>query len=271
MTGQEWAAAAPETEPGDVRAALQQRGWARFDATDMQVAVDEAADLQRLTEYARSLPVDRFGTGGRHRSYAEGILTPRRKTIAWKAGARTPDGRVEIAYVQHSEFQPEHGGVVRNFARTREDILALPLVHRLIWYDLSLTPMFDAEGDLLCGFHMIRMQATPGAVARITPDCLHQDGQPFTAVHLVERSHAEGGVNFIAPPRYTGRQFDEVPSHLLSAFVLGSPLQSYIIDDAAICHQVTAVSCSPGASHGTRTVILIDFSPLNPASSAQPT
>lgn len=108
----------------------------------------------------------------------------------------------------------------------------------------------------------MRLQALPGKPSRSTPDCLHRDGQPYTAVHLVSRHDVTGGLNYIAPPRYSGRNVDELPADALTTFTLTEPLDSYIVDDAAVCHHVSAVGCAPGAASGSRTVMLIDFSPI---------
>ncbi|AOJ07945.1 2OG-Fe dioxygenase family protein [Burkholderia mayonis] len=242
---------------------MQKQGWARFDAADLDYVEAESRCVARLRRYADQLPVDRYGGAGRHRSYAEGILMPRTGHIDWKPGFVGVDGAIELEYHQEAGFQPEYGGVHRRFLRTSDSILALPLIRRLIRFDLALTPLSEIDEPLLCGLHVLRMRALPGITSRITPDCLHQDGQPFTAVHLIDRTDAIGGVNYIAPPQYAGRQVDDVPDDRLHAFSLYAPLESYIIDDEAVSHHVTSISCAPRAPCGIRTVILIDFTPLS--------
>jgi hypothetical protein len=247
---------------GRIRYNLRVRGWSRFDAADMNLSAAERSGLSMLADYAQALPVDRFGGNGRHRSYAEGVLSPASRSVSWKDGQTAADGSVEMDYRQEHDYQPEYGGVTRRFRRTGDAILALPLINKLIWFDLALTPLAERHRTLLCGFHLIRMTALPGGSARITPDCLHRDGQPFTAVHLITRHGAGGGVNYIAPPGYSGYQVETVPSQLLADFTLDHPLDSYVIDDEAICHHVTALTCDHGAACGVRTIVLIDFSPV---------
>ncbi|WP_226383176.1 2OG-Fe dioxygenase family protein [Burkholderia savannae] len=260
---------------GGIRGKLQQQGWARFDAADLDHVEAKSHCLAQLSRYADQLPVDRHGGAGRHRSYAEGVLAPNDGHVAWKPGFVGLDGAIEIEYRQEIGFQPEYGGVHRRFLRTSDSILALPLIRKLIRFDLTLTPLSELDEPLLCGLHVLRMRALPGVMSRITPDCLHQDGQPFTAVHLIDRTSAVGGVNYIAPPQYAGRQVDDVPDEQVRAFSLHVPLESYIIDDAAVSHHVTSISCAPGAPCGMRTVILIDFTPLDavvrsPSDAARP-
>lgn len=254
---------AVEQQPDSyVRSSLQTLGWATYGMADLMLSDEEIRDLDRLAQYVRTLPVDDFGGNGRHRCYAEAIVTPSRRTLHWKPGIVGKTGALEIEYVQETEFQPEYGGVRRRFSRTSDHVLQLPLINKLIWFDLDLTGLADRAEPLLCGFHLIQLKALQGRPSRSTPDCLHRDGQPYTAVHLVNRSGVSGGLNYIAPPQYSGRDVRDVPADELSCFTLTEPLDSYIINDEAICHHVSAVTCSPGMDIGSRTVMLIDFSPI---------
>ncbi|MCC8457692.1 hypothetical protein CE143_09535 [Photorhabdus luminescens] len=245
-----------------IRNSLHQQGFATFNAADLDLSDSEKIDLISLCELSKSLPLDRFGEGGRHRSYCEGVWSWETESIDWKTGYPQPDGSVEIDYHQGSEYQPEFGGVVRKFLRMSDEILNKGLLNKLIWHDLSLTGMAEHYSRLLCGVHLIRMQALPGKPAKITPNCFHRDGQPFTAVHLIERCNVEGGATHIAPPYYANCQLEAVPAHEITRFLLNDPLDSYIIDDAAICHYINPVICDENASVGVRTIILIDFTPL---------
>jgi hypothetical protein len=245
-----------------VRTDLRVRGWARFDASDLQLTPAEEKDARDLVKYTRTLPLDRFGGGGRFRSFAQGILSPKTASVAWKPGSPGHDGSLEIDYWQGADYQPEHGGVVRLFRRATDEVMARALLNKLIWWDLWLTGMAETNEALLCGVHFVRMNATPGCPSMATPDCLHRDGEPFTIVHLLERQDVDGGVNHIAPPQYASCQIRDVPQCDLISFSLDEPLQSYIVDDAAVCHHVTAVTCNEAASLGTRTAILIEFSSL---------
>ncbi|KVE31054.1 2OG-Fe dioxygenase family protein [Burkholderia sp. TSV86] len=246
--------------------ALRTMGWATFDRADLMLGEVEQRELDQLARYAQTLPLDGFGGDGRHRCYAEAVLTPSTRTLCWKPGIVGEGGKVEIEYQQATEFQPEYGGVRRRFLRANDHVLQLSLIHRLIWFDFDLTGWTGRDEPLQCGFHLVRLNAVPGKPSRSTPDCLHRDGQPYTAVHLVNRSGVSGGLNYIAAPRYAGERITEVPADALTTFMLTEPLDSYIIDDAAVCHHVSAVACAPGARSGARTVMLIDFSPIPLAS-----
>ncbi|MFM0340184.1 2OG-Fe dioxygenase family protein [Paraburkholderia fungorum] len=247
---------------------LRESGWARFDSIDLSPSPQERTELALLAQYAETLPVDRFGGGGRRRSYAQGVIDVHTQNIAWDSGYVAEDGSVEIKYQQDVDFQPEYGGVVRRFLRTSDRVLDMSLVNKLIWHDLWLTSLAAQHDTLICGLHVVCMTATVGSPSRITPDCLHRDGQPFTAVHLIDRKNACGGINYIAPPIYAGAQVSDVPRELLHSFTLNEPLESYVIDDEAVSHHVTSVSCEQSATHGVRTVMLIDFTHVSPGGRA---
>lgn len=246
----------------DAGAALRALGWMMFGMEDLRLCADERRELAQLARYAQTLPIDGFGGNGRHRCYAEAVLSPSARTLRWKPGIVGKDGTIEVEYEQETEFQPEYGGVRRRFARASNRVLQSSLIRKLIWFDFDLIGWAGASEPLQCGFHLVRLQALPGKPSRSTPDCLHRDGQPYTAVHLVSRHDVTGGLNYIAPPRYSGRNVDELPADALTTFTLTEPLDSYIVDDAAVCHHVSAVGCAPGAASGSRTVMLIDFSPI---------
>ncbi|AJK46411.1 2OG-Fe dioxygenase family protein [Burkholderia plantarii] len=246
-----------------IRNRLSELGWARFDADDFALTAHERDELDFLARYGESLPLDRFGGDGRRRAYCEGIVDLASRQIAWRPGHRAEDGGIEIEYQQDEIYQPEYGGVVRRFRRLGSEVLETGLINRLIWHDLDLTPLPERHETLLCGLHMICMTAIGTEPARITPDCLHRDGQPYTAAHLIRRHNAKGGVNYIAPPRFSGWRVEAVPDDQLQVFTLHEALDSYVIDDEAVSHHVTSVSCDDPALPGMRTILLVDFTPVS--------
>src|SRR5690625_7799112 len=87
-----------------------------------------------------------------------------------------------------------------------------------------------------------------------SPDCLHQDGEPFTFAHLIERKNVKGGTNVIGIPEVRGKQPDEVDEKdLHEVFEISKPLESYGVDDSAVSHYV-----GPEDGAAVRSVILIE-------------
>lgn len=242
-----------------VRAHLRQHGWARFNlAENIPVELDHT-DLRSLAIYSQDLPLDQFGGSRRYRAYAEGEMDPRRRTITWRPGRVNERGGEEIDYVQSSEFQPEHGDEIRTFQKICDHVLSLPLVSTTMWFDYGLTPFADELRPVTCGFHLINLRPAHGQSARVTPDCFHQDGQPYTAVHLVQRDHVQGGITYVAPPVFVGHSLESVSVSEMTGFTLDAPLDSYVVNDLAVVHYVSAVEAISNVKDGCRIVMLIDF------------
>ena len=49
-----------------------------------------------------------------------------------------------------------------------------------------------------------------------------------------------------------------------SAFTLENALDSYIVRDDRVAHHVAGVELAPGEATGSRTILLIDFTPMQP-------
>lgn len=50
---------------------------------------------------------------------------------------------------------------------------------------------------------------------------------------------------------------------MLARFRLSQPLETAVVCDSLVWHNVTPIAVAPGAHQGTRDVILVDFTPWN--------
>ena len=99
-----------------------------------------------------------------------------------------------------------------------------------------------------------------GDRATSSPDCLHQDGEPFTFAHLIERSNVIGGTNAIAIPEAAGNKPEDVDNNdLIEVFEITEPLESYGVYDPKVSHYVSPIKKGNGNQIGVRSVILIDY------------
>nr|WP_308217849.1 MULTISPECIES: 2OG-Fe dioxygenase family protein [Staphylococcus] len=99
-----------------------------------------------------------------------------------------------------------------------------------------------------------------GDKAISSPDCLHQDGEPFTFAHLIERTNITGGTNAIAIPEVAGNKPEEVNNNdLIEVFEITQPLESYGVYDPDVSYYVSPVEKGSGNNIGVRSVILIDY------------
>ena len=70
-----------------------------------------------------------------------------------------------------------------------------------------------------------------------SPDVLHQDGEPFTFVHLVRRDNAVGATTAVAIPDVAGKKPEDVdPATIHTQFELLQPLESYGVLASKVAH-----------------------------------
>lgn len=225
------------------------------------------------------LPPDRHSPdGNRFRRYSQLVALPWCAMFELLPPVWDPRvGEAVTEYFQDASDNPTDGGQSRKFAALAPSQQQNPFLAWLIQADLRQLPWATKElhKPLLVGIHQIKHVAEPGRPAVSSPDCLHQDGEPFTFVHLIERSaNVVGGINTIAPTCYKNRQPSDVPPHdILAQFTLTNFLDSFVVADARVCHHVSAIdvmpapedaTCSLDGNSGWRSVLLIDFTPLVP-------
>ena len=101
-----------------------------------------------------------------------------------------------------------------------------------------------------------------------SPDCFHQDGEPFTFAHLVQRnSNAGGRNNYIGKIKCRNKKLTEISKEdIIDSFVLKKFLESFAVYDNAVSHYAVShyvdhlIKIDPTGEPAQRTMILIDFS-----------
>lgn len=95
-----------------------------------------------------------------------------------------------------------------------------------------------------------------------SPDCFHQDGEPFTFAHLVYRnSNTVGGKNYIASTEMRNRNLGDVKENeIIYDFTLTDFLESFAVCDEKVSHYVDHINTIEKGKMAERAMILIDFS-----------
>lgn len=95
-----------------------------------------------------------------------------------------------------------------------------------------------------------------------SPDCFHQDGEPFTFAHLVKRSpNVLGGDNYIANVASRNKKLEEInSSDIISKFKLQNFLEIFAVCDEKVSHYVSHLTLKEKTGESYRRMILIDFS-----------
>jgi hypothetical protein len=87
-----------------------------------------------------------------------------------------------------------------------------------------------------------------GLDARPTPEGRHRDGHDYVAMHLIRRVRCGGGETLIYP---------RGGAKVLARTTLSDPLDSVLVDDGAVDHEVTPLAVDGGP--GYRDVLLVTF------------
>lgn len=249
------------------RDTLEREGYCFGDFRD-SLSVD---DLRILVEAARSAPADLYDTtASRFRRYHQAIYFPWTCEIAPVPPFRDgPDVPAYCTYFQASSFNTEYGNLRRRFAPFGQKLLECRALSELIENCFQIIPRSRLAGfgrrPVLVGMHIIRLESDGRRAAVATPNLLHQDGEPFTFVIMLERKNAQGGISYIANSNCAGSHPDDVnDADILATATLTEPLDMVGIDDARVAHHVSSVLSANG-DHGSRSVLLLDFSELTPA------
>ncbi|MEO9080331.1 MAG: 2OG-Fe dioxygenase family protein [Rhodanobacter sp.] len=99
--------------------------------------------------------------------------------------------------------------------------------------------------------HQFRIEARVGEPGEPTPEGVHRDGVDYVLVLLIDRRNIDRGITTIH-----ASNGDE---GLLGSFTLTHPLDAALVDDARVCHGVTAVSAIDPTQPAHRDVLVVTF------------
>lgn len=246
-----------------IRSRLETNGFAHY-----QPAVDyDDHDRDLLKAEFLELEPDEFAPQGvrRFRRYGNGIIIPwaEREDVFWIPPVMS-GGECRAGYDQGTN-NPDHQSI-RFFNALSERCRSSHILQQLVLDDFSHTFWQHAghEFPIYFGVHFVKIESHDvGDVGISSPNCFHQDGEPFTFAHLVHRSDTtEGGINYIGRPSVRNRPLDQVTPHdIVAEFTLHGFLESFAVFDPAVCHYVDPVRKSAGSgANAERCIILIDFS-----------
>jgi hypothetical protein len=246
---------------------LEGQGYGILRCEDLSLFPELQLRLQQFVVAAADLPTDPdFKAGNRLRRYGRFRLSPWKPSLdAYKPRWDRDLGDFVHPYSQET-FNSDYPNSVRQFPALTPGQQANPFLEQLILFDFAQIPWKDndaLEMTFFVGVHLLRHIAKPGLPGVPSPDFLHQDGEPFTFAHLIERHTVTGGINTIASADYADCQRADVPPDEVRAeFTLLDLLDTYVVANAIVSHYVSPIHVIPGHEQGCRTILLIDFIPL---------
>ncbi|MGL4009951.1 2OG-Fe dioxygenase family protein [Staphylococcus cohnii] len=241
---------------------LKKNGYARYDLMEDLNYDGIEKDYNEILEYFSDLPEDDYASNlNRYRRYSRAIMLPGTEEIFWLPTVNR-GGSEYSAYFQ-GKFNPEHPGAYREFNSIEEKIRSNKLLNEIIKANFNET-FWNEEDKILpihVGVHFVKLYVeNEGDKAVSSPDCLHQDGEPFTFAHLIERENVIGGTNAIAIPEAAGNKPEDTDeNNIIEVFEIEKPLESYGVYDPDVSHYVSPVEKGAKEGTGVRSVILIDY------------
>jgi hypothetical protein len=245
----------------DFRINLKHNGFSVLGSDEIRLSHELGPAHACLSSSFEDAPSD---GGSRRRVYSRYVVAP-------YATADTLDLRpysssfMSSDYQQPSDINPEQYGALRSYAPLPTAVWSNALLREMIFFDLDLLPLSDfwlnaQRNPVSVGIHLIRMIAFPGKPSVPSPSVPHQDGEPFTFIHLIKRRNVVGGDSEV----YRNVPVDGVNTRgdLLRVLTLQNSLDTLAVWDRDVFHHVTPVEVAAGCSEGARDVLIIDFTPL---------
>ena len=251
-----------------LRARLLHDGFARIDAGAIGASPVRAKVARALSRAAADLPQDPYCPDGyRFRRYGRLYYLPWTDLIVPGPPLSAASAPV-YPYQQPSTLNSEEGGAARLFPAIPGAILASDWMQHILRFDLDLLEFSDTEqaAPIQVGVHLVELRPRRNVSAVASPNRVHRDGEHYTCAHLIERRGVTGGENHIVDLEWADREIGVVPpSGIRSAFTLEQPLEGFVVRDDRIAHHVGGVDLDPAEDTGSRTILLTDFTPLQPA------
>ncbi len=163
-----------------------------------------------------------------------------------------------VVQLPHRPFLQAHrdnrlfGGLPRAFAPMEKAISSSFFLHELLIEDLRFLNKAIDKGEVWEAIvHQIRVFVSHGKSALPAPEGRHRDGHDYLTVHLVDRNNVTGGNNLV----FDGSS-EKKP---VFSCTLLNPLDTIVIDDARMTHDVSALRAIDSKKPAWRSMLLVDY------------
>lgn len=146
-----------------------------------------------------------------------------------------------------------NGGITRHFASLEDHVIDNSFLYLLIKKNSSYLPDYKKHSKWSVFVHQIRVTSTPGQIGNPAPEGIHRDGHAYVAQILIAKNSVNGAVSQL----YNDKKLS-IFSHELQ-----SPLETILIDDRKLYHDVSSLEVKKNRLSGYRDMLLIDFNTLD--------
>jgi hypothetical protein len=252
---------------------LERAGFVHVGGSEMSAYLG-ALDGTRLRETANNLPLDSSGDGQRRRMYRTGFFNAWTDDFRFDPAFQGADGPY-VPYWQSAGTNADASGRERRFAPLPDDLENDPLLQQAVRVSFKFIPSdyIACNLPIRVGLHLIRLYSDGRRVCTPSPNHLHTDGEPFTAIILLDRVNIADhtAISFVADRACAGHQPVDVPADSILAKVrMSEALETLMVDDGRVSHSVSGALGATGKP-GYRTSLLIDFSDIRLERTPEPT
>lgn len=234
------------TDRDGVEQALIEAGYARLQGPETFAALGRPDDVawQAFAASWDDLGQDRFmADGGRYR---------RRRFATFRVVDGVAQRKPPQPHFQSRDYNQLNGGVQRWFEPVTEAVADGPVMAAIFarcGAFFTAASGRPARQPWHVELHQFRIEATPDAEGRPTPEGLHRDGVDWVFVMLVARRNVAEGVTEIGAA--DGRR--------LGRFTLTEPGDAIFLDDRRVRHGVTPITPTDPAAPGHRDALVVTF------------
>lgn len=223
------------------RRALVRPGAVLLSPLTMALGSRDRRDLELMQASFDGLTLDPYdGLAGRYRAHGQ-------LSLETNAGHPIITRLNRSTYRQSAWLNPAEAGRERRFEALPSALFQRLLLRLVIGLFECLPGALQEAPTLDLNIHQVSYRALTGPSVA-TPLGLHRDGEAFTAIVLLTQHDLIGGDSVVAD---SGLQ-------LLLAHSLRKPLETLLLNDAVVVHQVTPLL------QGRRDVLIIDYTPKVP-------
>jgi len=155
--------------------------------------------------------------------------------------------RPHFQSLQHNALQ---GDIERWFQPIRPTIADGASMHVILDFCRQLFGALAPTTKHWCAeTHQFRIEARVGEPGEPTPEGVHRDGVDYVLVLMIDRENIESGTTTIHAH----------DGSLLGSFTLTRALDAAVVDDARVCHGVTAVTPVDPSQPAHRDVLVVTF------------
>ncbi|CAQ82333.1 MULTISPECIES: 2OG-Fe dioxygenase family protein [Photorhabdus] len=241
---------------------LKSEGFSHY---QLNLEYSEKDKSNLLNEFSKLEP-DAYAPDkvSRFRRYGNAIIIPwlKEPKLYWLPTVKDDNGNNLSGYDQGSN-NPEHKNM-RYFSALSDEVKNNALLESIILDDFKSTfGLNDHYLPIYVGIHFVKVKCTDNKLPGFSsPDCFHQDGEPFTFAHLINRSeNIDGGINYIGKVSARNKKIEDVSDdEIISQFTLENFLESFAVCDELVSHYISHITLKEDDGEAERSMILIDFS-----------